>query len=458
MMLFQVKLSPQKYHVNRLTHKNRRWCRDATYLFSAALQIETNQIRRNMTMAFTHGKQVTKSAGKVVFENHDAWAVLDDIKCTPRYWQSKKRELYSKLDNLGPFQWFFTLSCADKRWPATVTSVILENEGVKKVVTNVTEDEDGSSSPKTLIYTTTDAEPVDLETFMTTRGLDFHNVIRENVIEATRYFDNRVKAFIREIVMGGANPLAIKFYSYRIEFQARGAAHVHGVLWADIDKLEETEREGKKPLLGLKAAFKALRDDKVPQHLMRFNNTMDFTYEEEGAVHTFKASPEGGYICCFCGNVQKRLPTHLQSKKSLCQGRITNMSDLSSSFEIFSAKKRLSEALEERIPMSLKATTALINYVDEFITCSLHKGSVGETVVRIAQEVQTHRHTQTCLKKGATSCRFNYPKFPSKETIIAKPYEEVVRDKAMMEKAKKELAKVRKVLENKELLDQVKFL
>ena len=33
-----------------------------------------------------------------------------------------------------------------------------------------------------------------------------------------------------------------------------------------------------------------------------------------------------------------------------------------------------------------------INFIDEFITCSLHKGSVGETVVRIAQEVQIMRH------------------------------------------------------------------
>ena len=103
------------------------------------------------------------------------------------------------------------------------------------------------------------------------------------------------------------------------------------------------------------------------------------------------------------------------------------------------------------------ATTALINFIDEFITCSLHKGSIGETVVRIAEEVQTHRHTQTCLKKGGSSCRFGYPKFPSTKTIIAKPYDSVGRNQDDMEKAQKELAKVQKVLENKELLDQVKL-
>ena len=69
------------------------------------------------------------------------------------------------------------------------------------------------------------------------------------------------------------------------------------------------------------------------------STTTDFSYEEEGVHFTFKASP-GGYICCFCGNPQKRLMTHLQSKNSLCQGRITSMSTISSNFKSFSSKKR----------------------------------------------------------------------------------------------------------------------
>ena len=42
--------------------------------------------------------------------------------------------------------------------------------------------------------------------------------------------------------------------------------------------------------------------------------------------------------------------------------------------------------------------------------------------------------------------------------IIAKPYERVGKDKDDMDNAEKELAKVRKVLENKDLLAQVKLL
>ena len=38
--------------------------------------------------------------------------VLENAPGTPRYWQKKRHELIGKLENLGPFQLFFTLSCA----------------------------------------------------------------------------------------------------------------------------------------------------------------------------------------------------------------------------------------------------------------------------------------------------------------------------------------------------------
>ena len=41
-------------------------------------------------------------------------------------------------------------------------------------------------------------------------------------------------------------------------------------------------------------------------------------------------------------------------------------------------------------------------------------------VVKIAKEVNVHHHTRTC-KKYDQHCRFNYPRFPFHETIIAQP-------------------------------------
>ena len=32
--------------------------------------------------------------------------------------------------------------------------------------------------------------------------------------------------------------MKVQFYHYRVEFQLRGAGHVHGVLWLDLKELE----------------------------------------------------------------------------------------------------------------------------------------------------------------------------------------------------------------------------
>ena len=60
----------------------------------------------------------------------DPFTVFDKIKGTPKYWQKVKFDMIAKLENIGPFQWFFTLSCGDKRWSNNFTP-ILEKLGCK---------------------------------------------------------------------------------------------------------------------------------------------------------------------------------------------------------------------------------------------------------------------------------------------------------------------------------------
>ena len=66
----------------------------------------------------------------------------------------------------------------------------------------------------------------------------FHELIRRNVITATRNYKNRFDAFIKNIIMDKSNPMCITHWSTKLEFQGRGAPHNHGVLWADLNSLE----------------------------------------------------------------------------------------------------------------------------------------------------------------------------------------------------------------------------
>jgi hypothetical protein len=78
-------------------------------------------------------------------------------------------------------------------------------------------------------------------------------MIRTNVLNATRNFQHRVNAFIKEIIFGENNPMEITDLSYKVEFQG----HIHGVLWAKLSKFEEQSEN-------LKVAFSKLRET---QHL-----------------------------------------------------------------------------------------------------------------------------------------------------------------------------------------------
>ena len=78
----------------------------------------------------------------------------------------------------------------------------------------------------------------------------------------------------------------------------------------------------------------------------------------------------------------------------------------------------------------------VIKFIDAFVTCSSdpsevepliirdckNKEAMAKKAVEIARTVNQHRHSRTC-RKYKTSCRFNYPKLPSVETVITKPPE-----------------------------------
>ena len=79
-----------------------------------------------------------------------------------------------------------------------------------------------------------------------------HELVRGNVLTATRYFEHRIKQFINRIVMGKNNHMYVKYYTYKVEFQDRGAGHVHGTLWLGLKKIENLMRDCSNSKLRLK--------------------------------------------------------------------------------------------------------------------------------------------------------------------------------------------------------------
>ena len=247
-------------------------------MYAAVAYIEKKQINRNINLVGTRGKKVSNDKGGQTFELADGYRVLEDIKMTPNYWKKAKYEMIARLDNLGPFQLFFTLSCADMRWNENFAAILLER-GYEIDYTQTHTLEDGSSETN-IRARLKGQEWKPIKKFIEENLEEsIHELVRGNVLTATRYFEHRVKQFINKVMMGRNNPMHVKYYTYKVEFQDRGAGHIHGTLWLDIDRIEnmvidsssgrfrpKTEEEQKDVncqgrMHGLKSAFKKLRHD-----------------------------------------------------------------------------------------------------------------------------------------------------------------------------------------------------
>ena len=111
----ESKLTEQYYFIKRICNENARFARSPAYVYAAIAYLEKKQLQRNINISYTHGKQITTNDGETELQLDDCYAVLDNISGTPKYWKKYKDEFLAKLDNLGPFQFFLTLSCADMR-------------------------------------------------------------------------------------------------------------------------------------------------------------------------------------------------------------------------------------------------------------------------------------------------------------------------------------------------------
>ena len=247
-----------------------------------------------------------------------------------------------------------------------------------------------------------------------------HETIRKSVLNATRNFNHRVKAFYRHIVKGSSNRMSIGFYNYRIEFQDRGAGHVHGVLWVDFDAFEnnesniedfadKNEEEIGAGVKKLRSAFKKFKDDEV------------LSVEEYEKVTKFVDT----FISCSTDPeiVQTKLYRVKLKKKHI--PRRENISK-----EIQRDRKTFDEA-EKSDNESLDSSDSENSDSDEKCriakekkTLESKKKNISEHIAKTVSEVQVHHHTKSCRKYG-TNCRFNFPKFPTKETILAIPVDKL---------------------------------
>ena len=132
-----------------------------------------------------------------------------------------RNDLVAKVKQLGPFHVFFTFSCGEMRFTEIFLSIF------RKQGLSVEIPENWSGDDKDI-----KVEGTDLWTYVNDiMSQNKHKLFNNYVSLITRHFDARVKSFVKNILMGGGkDKVPIKYWSYRVEFQARGMPHIHGKL------------------------------------------------------------------------------------------------------------------------------------------------------------------------------------------------------------------------------------
>ena len=154
------KLSDQYYIVQRLRNHDTRFANDPSYTFACAAYLEKKQLQRNVNISFLRGKKSVCTSGQSSYSLEDGFSVFDKIKNTPTYWRQAKYEMLSKLENLGPFQLFFTLSCADSRWDENFSSLLL------RLGVSVRYEMDSKGHQETKVILDDEDEPISLNRYL----------------------------------------------------------------------------------------------------------------------------------------------------------------------------------------------------------------------------------------------------------------------------------------------------
>ena len=211
----QKKLSLSKYFNGRLFSSDRRYASNPPYIFYAQYVTELNRLFSSISIAMRkgstktrHGKTITartlsdKDEMNKLLKSDEGFRNMECLRGSPAYWKKTLSDLFAMIRQSGIPTFFCTFSSAElSRWPEVV-ECIARQEGKNS--------ESSIKYPQRCKY------------------------LRENPTTAVRMFQQRVNKFITDVLKSEAEPIGkIVDHFYRIEFQQRGAPHIHCLFWIE---------------------------------------------------------------------------------------------------------------------------------------------------------------------------------------------------------------------------------
>eukprot|EP00111_Clytia_hemisphaerica_P014081 TCONS_00041443-protein len=208
------KLSPTRYFNQRLLNYSLKFSSDSGYIFYAQSLLQHLNLNNSINTALKKIQTEGLTAGQLsqnfketisnLVANDNAYSFMNNLKGTPAYWKRLLYEVLAMVKQLGLPTFFHTLSCADLKWPEIV-DIIQKMKGKE-----MTEDQ-----IRALSY------------------MERTQILQSNPVVLARHFQYRLECYFKHIIAKGALGGKLKHHVIRIEFQARGSAHAHCLIWIE---------------------------------------------------------------------------------------------------------------------------------------------------------------------------------------------------------------------------------
>ena len=446
-------ITPAKYFPQRILNKNNAFAKDHDYIFMAQAYLERYALEKQIDMSLLHGTLETTEDDQVrMVPSNDKFDIFQSIPGTPAYWKKFRNEIYARMEQLGPFHVFYTLSCAEMRWPSVLAEVL---RTIEKGKIEICYSENWDGKAESIIVKTSKevkaaiklfwnkkhgehlTEQINLavykEWYLHQKKMSMTDLVKDHFILITRIFNKRVKDFHTEVM----KKKGIVNFCYRVEFQMRGLPHIHGVAWLDKENIKtclneeglfREDKEGEPSIITLidewiqctlefghadqeeeikklNAKIKSLNDDKSVQ-----DAEIDSLNEQlRQSSHELKQSEEFFEITTLkeeLNSLKKEKAKIVKKNPAVDIDKLNEqvkcLQDQLKTFnkndQVSALRRTIKSIMDERGPLLKK-----IENINEKMKPDLEEISARE-LNELVKSVNTHHHTRSCKKYG-TDCR-----------------------------------------------------
>ena len=166
--------------------------------------IERRSIEYQIDVALSKGKRIGNEI--TCTPESDPLNIFKKRPGTCSYFRSYRGGIFAMMEQLGPFHFFFTLSCAERMWLEVKTSLLhLDGHSIRYLKSKEGDKEE--------IF----VDEIPLDDFLELNKSDISNLYKDKFIYVARLFNDRLLAFRKNFL-----DKEFAHYTYRIEFQARG--------------------------------------------------------------------------------------------------------------------------------------------------------------------------------------------------------------------------------------------